>query len=361
MESILDPILIVDDEKDNLQALQRLLRGLYEVTTATSPFEALRMIQAKTYHVIISDQRMPEMTGVELLEKAQRLCPNSTRILLTGYTDIESVIDAINRGHIYRYVAKPWDPEDLRLTLKQANEAFRLRKEVEDKNVELEKALAELTVLDKAKARFLALVSHELNTPLTVIRSFVSLLDAQKESLAGEVKKSVSNISLASDRLAGIVGEVLAYVRLEGQTKTNLTKVSLKSCLEKAAQSQASALKEKKIKFEQSGDGSIQGDSTQLQQAAEKILSDLILRAPASSTISCTISDSKMQWSWQGPAIPEEAFAPFETGSSEMHHHKNLGLALAIAKQIFDRHHATVHSFAEKAKAVLSISFPQPK
>ncbi|MFM8314103.1 MAG: response regulator, partial [Deltaproteobacteria bacterium] len=127
MEQILDPILLVDDEKDNLQALQRLLRGLFQVTLTTSPLEALKLISTQKFHVIVSDQRMPDMTGVELLEKAKKLCPQATRVLLTGYTDIESVIDAINRGHIYRYIAKPWDPEDLKLTLKQANEAYRLR------------------------------------------------------------------------------------------------------------------------------------------------------------------------------------------------------------------------------------------
>ena len=122
-------ILIVDDEKDNLEALKRMLRGQYDVTIAESPFDALKLLQSQLFHVIISDQRMPEMTGVEFLEKARKLTPLSTRILLTGYTDIESVIDSINRGQIYRYVSKPWEPEEFRMTLRQANEAFRLKKE----------------------------------------------------------------------------------------------------------------------------------------------------------------------------------------------------------------------------------------
>ena len=98
----MDPILIIDDERDNLEALKRMLRGQYDVSTTESPFDALRLIQSKLFHVIVSDQRMPEMTGVEFLEKAKKLSPLSTRILLTGYTDIESVIESINRGQIYR-------------------------------------------------------------------------------------------------------------------------------------------------------------------------------------------------------------------------------------------------------------------
>ena len=129
----MDPILIVDDERDNLEALKRLLRNDYDITVSESAFEALKLVQKNDYHVIISDQRMPELSGVELLEKVKGICPDTTRILLTGFTDIEAVIDAINRGNVYRYVAKPWDPEDLRITLRQANEACMLRREVKQK------------------------------------------------------------------------------------------------------------------------------------------------------------------------------------------------------------------------------------
>lgn len=178
-------ILIVDDEKDNLQALVRLLRTHFEVETTTSPFEALKWIQKDKFSVIISDQRMPEMKGVDLLEKAKHVSPSTTRVLLTGYTEIESVIDAINRGNVYRYIAKPWDPEELKTIVKQADEAFRLRQEVETKNRELTKAVSDLKKLDQAKVRFLSLISHELNTPLTVMTSFLSILD-EKKSVLGE-------------------------------------------------------------------------------------------------------------------------------------------------------------------------------
>ncbi len=218
-----DPILIVDDEQDNLDALRRLLRNHFAVTVANSPLDALKLVQREPFHVIISDQRMPEMTGVEFLEKVKTLRPNCTRILLTGYTDVDSVIGAINRGNIYRYItSKPWDPEDLRLTLRQANEAYLMKvalqeknEELSRKNTELNKALSELQVLDKAKARFLSLVSHELNTPLTVIHAFVSLLMERKSSLDREMEKAVSSLSQASVRFGDIVGEVLTYVKLE--------------------------------------------------------------------------------------------------------------------------------------------------
>ncbi|NBY19701.1 response regulator, partial [bacterium] len=163
--------------------------------------------------MIVSDQRMPEMTGVELLEKAKKLSPLSTRILLTGYTDIDSVIDAINRGQIYRYVSKPWEPEDFKMTLRQANEAFLLKKELQEKNASLEKALKELTLLDRAKSRFLSLVSHELNTPLTVMNSFIDLISESKKELPADFAKAMGSIQGASRRLGEIVKEVVDYVR----------------------------------------------------------------------------------------------------------------------------------------------------
>src|SRR5712671_1325182 len=101
LRNSMDPILIVDDEKDNLDALKRLLRNQYAVTAMTSPFEALKKVQQEEFHIILSDQRMPEMSGVELLEKIKNVSPTSVRILLTGYTDVDSVIGAINRGNIY--------------------------------------------------------------------------------------------------------------------------------------------------------------------------------------------------------------------------------------------------------------------
>src|SRR4051794_10330137 len=165
---------------------------------------------------------MPEMNGVELLEKVKNVAPSTTRILLTGYTDIESVIGAINRGNIYRYIAKPWDPEDLKLTLRQADEAFALRREIEKKNEalhesngELKKALDSLRVLDRAKARFLSLISHELNTPLTILNSYAGLLFDRKSSLPGELQKAVNAVSDASLRFSQIISEVLTYVGLE--------------------------------------------------------------------------------------------------------------------------------------------------
>jgi DNA-binding NtrC family response regulator len=113
-------ILLVDDEPEILFSLRGLLRREFDLHTANSGAEALEVMHRQPIHVIMTDQRMPEMTGVELLQRARGESPEAIRIVFTGYADIKAVIDAINQGQIYRYLTKPWDPDELLALLHQA-------------------------------------------------------------------------------------------------------------------------------------------------------------------------------------------------------------------------------------------------
>lgn len=121
-------ILIVDDEPANLRTLARLFRDEYEVLTAASGDEALVLLGQHDVALLITDQRMPGMTGIELLKKTVPLRPRMVRIILTGYTDVDALVEAINCGQVYRYVAKPWNNDELRLTVKRALEHFESNK-----------------------------------------------------------------------------------------------------------------------------------------------------------------------------------------------------------------------------------------
>jgi DNA-binding NtrC family response regulator len=114
------PILLVDDESEILFSLRGLLRKEFEVFTAESGAEALEILRRQPIHVLMTDQRMPQMTGVELLRRAQGDCPEAIRMIFTGYADIKAVVEAINQGKIYRYLTKPWDPDELRAVLHEA-------------------------------------------------------------------------------------------------------------------------------------------------------------------------------------------------------------------------------------------------
>ncbi len=117
-------ILLVDDEPEILFSLRGLLRREFDLHTANSGAEALEVLRRQPIHVIMTDQRMPEMSGVELLRRARGACPQAIRIVFTGYADIKAVIDAINQGQIYRYLTKPWDPDELLAVLHQACDQF---------------------------------------------------------------------------------------------------------------------------------------------------------------------------------------------------------------------------------------------
>jgi DNA-binding NtrC family response regulator len=114
------PILLVDDEPEILFSLRGLLRREFDLYTAESGAAALEILRRRPIHVIMTDQRMPEMTGVELLRRSRDECPEAIRMVFTGYADIKAVVDAINQGQIYRYLTKPWDPDELLAMLHQA-------------------------------------------------------------------------------------------------------------------------------------------------------------------------------------------------------------------------------------------------
>lgn len=122
-------ILFVDDESNNLVSFRATFRREYTVLTASSAREGMALLRDHEVHLIITDQRMPEMTGVEFLEKIIPSYPEMIRMIITGFSDIEAVIDAINKGQVYRYINKPWDEREMRMTIENARQLYGLKKE----------------------------------------------------------------------------------------------------------------------------------------------------------------------------------------------------------------------------------------
>src|SRR5256885_10456061 len=144
-------LLVVDDGPDVVKSVQDLLRFDYKVLGATRAADALKLIQEQPVHVVLTDQRMPEMTGVEFLRRLREQFPDTVRLLVTGYADIRAVIDAINQGNVYRYITKPWEPEELQSVIREAVERYelvaerkRLGGEVKQKNEQREQTNDEL-------------------------------------------------------------------------------------------------------------------------------------------------------------------------------------------------------------------------
>lgn len=157
MMQIKPKVLLVDDEERILRSLGLLLRMQYQVFATSDGHEALEILKREKIHVLISDQRMPIMTGSELLARAREIAPDTMRILLTGYADADAALEAVNEGEIFRYITKPWGPKELRDSIAQAAEiAVKMEGASVTKVVELPHGKLTCLVLDRDEATFTA-------------------------------------------------------------------------------------------------------------------------------------------------------------------------------------------------------------
>ena len=144
-------VLYIDDEINNLNSFKAAFRRDFNIYVAQSAKEGRRILDEQEIGVIITDQRMPVMTGIEFLESILNVYPDTIRILLTGFSDMNAVMDAINRGQVYKYLVKPWQNDELRLYIQNALEIYHLRLENKDLAKLLKQANLELERLNKIK------------------------------------------------------------------------------------------------------------------------------------------------------------------------------------------------------------------
>jgi signal transduction histidine kinase len=221
-------ILVVDDEPDVVKSVRDLLRLDYRVLGATRADEALDVVRGQPVHVVMTDQRMPGMTGVELLAQVREVSPDTVRLLFTGYADISAVVAAINEGNVYRYIHKPWEPEELQQVVRDACERWdlvesrrKLVDELRENNERLEEA-------NRLKESFIQVASHELRTPLTILLGLARLAQREK-SLSPEVGEWLGRIDTAAKRLSSIVEQIVKILqqgKFDGGIKRSPTDVA---------------------------------------------------------------------------------------------------------------------------------------
>jgi len=233
-------VMFVDDEEHILKSLRRLFRKEgYEILSYSDPKEAAKAVGEKEIDVIVSDQRMPGMSGAELLAHAREVNPDAVRIMLTGYTDLQSAEEAINKGEVWRFLVKPWNDEDLRVTVRQAVNLVEMRRsqkrmiaQIRAQNMELAKLTEQLKqraessekkldkfqkkIADTDKLASLGLmaggVAHELNNPLGGILTMTQLI-LEEIPEDSPIREDLKEIEEAALHCRDIVSNLLHFAR----------------------------------------------------------------------------------------------------------------------------------------------------
>jgi len=230
-KKLLENILYVDDEQENLTGFKFTLYKNFNIFTAIDKKHAFEILDNNHIKVVISDQRMPDISGIELLKLIKSKYPDIILILMTGYTDLQAIIDAINDVGIYKYIAKPWEKEDLKLIITNAIKSYNLEKENNKLILDLKTAKEKAEEADRLKTAFLTNISHEIRTPLNSLLGFVNIMLEENKNNS-RYQQFFDFINEASESLLSTIDRIVELAELEVQaTKLELSKIDIHSFL----------------------------------------------------------------------------------------------------------------------------------
>ena len=358
-------ILIVDDDEHILNAIKRILFDeKYEIFTAKNGQQGLELVEGNDFQMVISDYRMKEMDGIEFLKSVNKMSPKTVRILLTGYVDVSVTIPAINEGHIYKFLVKPWDEFDLKLQIRKSLEYFDLIGEREKLNEQLKIKNGELEYINKNLQRLVeertqqllhaeklatlgqiaSQIGHEINNSLSVLKGRLQLLK-REENAANNTQLNYNIILREIDRLGMHSRNLLSFGK---PVRPACTMGSVSDIVENTLQNLwfSGILRMYKIKRDYADHiPLISCDAGQLEQ----VFTNLFINAhhamgnEGTLTISIKMSESgqyeEIVVSDTGHGIEEKQFEkifePFYTTKPEG---KGTGLGLSVVKNIIDAH-----------------------
>jgi signal transduction histidine kinase len=358
-------ILVLDDEPDVVRSVQDLLRLDYKVLGATSAQEAMKMMDEHDIHVVMTDQRMPGTSGVEFLGKVRSKHPEAIRLLFTGYADIRAVIDAINHGKVYRYINKPWDPDELQAIIREAVERYELIIEREQLMADLKVANEGLTNANKElhdanelKSAFIQVASHELRTPLTILIGLTNLAN-RAPNLQGPLKEWLARIDTAARRLQKLVDQIVSMLACnQFDQKMNRQPTDLAKLLRHAADDVMPFIELRRQKLKQKiepGINHVNIDPDMIRDSVDHLLLNAVKFTPDEGQIGISASRTndggvqiKISDSGVGMNASETAklFQPFFTGFDVSRHssghfefnRRGIGLGLSVVKAFVQRH-----------------------
>jgi signal transduction histidine kinase len=385
-------LLIIDDEIEITKALTRQFRKKYNVFSTTSAEEGFRILEEEKIQVVLSDQRMPGMTGVDFFAKIKDKYPYIMRVLLSGYTDSEALIGALNEGQVSRYVTKPWKQEELDSIIKEAfdkNELItrnrklmyslkeanqNLEEKVKVRTQELEKLNSKLLELNIEKNRYIGMVAHDLRNPIGNAVSFSGLLIEEYGTISEENQlEYLGYINSSCSYSLNLIYDFLDISKIEaGIFDLNLDDQEYLSFVKESIIQDEILAKIKSQEIIVNANRSnvmVRIDKNKIQQVLNNLLSNAIKYSFPDTKIVIDISETADEIVTkiidQGQGIPEKEltmlFNPFQTTSVKATaNEKSTGLGLAIVKKIIEAHSGVVKVESVVAKGS-TFSFTLPK
>ena len=344
-------ILVVDDEQSVATTIKAILQlDGNDVTAVTTGKEALAQLRQNEFDVVLTDLRLDDLDGIEILRETQKLWPDTVSIMLTGYASLESAVTALRSG-AYDYLIKPSDVDELRATIGRALERRRLRQR-----------LVELEELDRLKTQFLSMASHELRTPLTAVSGFMQIARRRMTRMAGaedipqswrdEAQKSDETLEMAnrqSKKLARLIDELLDVSRLQqGRVEMRLAEIDLADVVREVAERMRLLSKGHEIETEIAGIAPIVADRDRIEQVFENLVGNAMKYSPEDGRIDVSMrvngSNAIVSVRDEGigvaPGEVEKIFGLFyRSPDPRADHVGGLGLGLYISREIVSRHH----------------------
>jgi len=340
-------VLYVDDLQTNLILFQATFEKDYNIILAESAAAALDILREQDIQVLVTDQRMPDMTGTELLEIVAAEYPDIRRFLLTAFTDFETVVEAVNKGHIHGYINKPIQADEVRLTINNSLEMYHLRLKNRQMMGELEIANKELMNLDGLKSQIIKVISQEIRNPLNRIMGTLHML---KDKIEGQELSDVVNVLDSSvSRLEEFssMTEQISILKSPGH-KLKITDVPLKRVIEYSLIEASGEMKEKDIEPDlqiKAEDAIVQGETHLLVSCLVNLVRNAIKHSGQGDTIIiktyqtpehivCEVIDQGLEYSEQ---LFEDLSNHFSSDNNTLLN-LNLGIELGLAQMIMEAH-----------------------
>jgi signal transduction histidine kinase len=394
-----DRVLIVDDEESVAITMQAILEmDGHEVATASSVSEATALVQARDYDLVLSDLRLEDGDGIQVLAETRRRSPETVGIILTGYASLDSAVKALREG-AYDYLVKPCDVEELRLTVQRGLERRRLGRELRQRVSELEQAnetigalnadlqrrveaataelrgqYEQLQELDRLKNQFMSVASHELKTPVTAMSGFLQValrrlrkrLDAghpDPQAWAAEQRALTEQLVIVhrqTTKLARLIDELLDVSRIQsGRVEFRYAEMDLLQLAHEVVERMQTTTTAHTIRVEGAAPVPLVADRDHIEQVLNNLITNAVKYSPDGGEVTVRVGTdggrAALAVTDRGIGIPAEELSSvfglfYRSPDRRARDVGGMGLGLYISKEIVDRHGGEIRVVSELGK-----------